>query len=1087
MVRFCTSVILLLVFVVSDSVMSAEELIYDNSNANGYYFYPGRNMEVLDYGRSAGGNITRFKMRYYTDSNYSANVMVEFYKYTTDSYEGNFVKSFYITGLPHNYGFNYLEYEIPESQQFNLPAGNFGYSMSFSRDDYGPALASGGTGSDTYFWAWNDLYQDLWLTYFDGVWGGFYMQVYAGTPDIIPDPNVCDVSGHVFYDANSNGAEDSNETGLSGQEIFLDYDGDGIFDAGEPNTVTDINGDYEFNSTLADGVTFDVLPILEDGWFITYPSSGSYYIDPDPNGVYSYRDFGLSDISELTLSGVVVMENDEPVSGVRVEAYYGSGSFTASGIYDITDENGLYSISVASPFTGKLVASKTRYAQTSSSFIYVNAVDSAIEDIEIQYVFSGGSGEPENPYLIYSAEDLNMINIPDIDLPEDSKLTKHYKQMADIDLSAYTGDSFNVIGSQAYPFGGSYDGNNKTISNFTYAKAGSIVGLFPVANIEGVEIKNLNLLNPVVWGDGNYQGIIVGFMSKGTISDCKVNGGSIQGGTSVGGVCGLNSSSSFNNCFCSASVTGSESVGGICGSSYSGNFSYCISEGDVTSGKYAGGLCSYLRQGTISDSCATGQVNSEQVAGGLVGSTFLANIYRSFAAGDVISTSVTVGGLVGWNDKDCIISDCYSSGNVSGTEYVGGMVGYNLGTIERGYSIGEVNGTDWVGGICGMSNHSVYSCYWDKDSSKILNSYGGMSRSTSQMKQASTFIGWNNDNWKIAEGADYPELAWQDTAAGSLITTDYPQATYEGAGTLADPFVLEDENDIISMAVRMPDWDKAYKLGCDIDMVGVSGYCPPVSFSGIFDGDGFSIYNLTINSDLIGNRANVGFVGVNSGSVSNLYLKNINIINCDQAGAVCGENQGAISLCAATGDIAGGGSLGGICGLNYYEPAEITNCYCSVKITGQDYLGGLCGDNRNSISYCYSTGEVGGSGENVGGFCGYGNAVSCFWDVDASKTLTSPGGVGLSMVQMQDIDNYLSADWDFIGETANGSDDTWKMFGYPVFSWQDIDMNEFTNLAAYWNLTNCGSGNECQAADYNGDSIVNIQDLILFAENWLCQ
>ena len=40
---------------------------------------------------------------------------------------------------------------------------------------------------------------------------------------------------------------------------------------------------------------------------------------------------------------------------------------------------------------------------------------------------------------------------------------------ADIDLGAYTGTSFNIIGiNYDYPFTGVFDGNGHTISNFTY-------------------------------------------------------------------------------------------------------------------------------------------------------------------------------------------------------------------------------------------------------------------------------------------------------------------------------------------------------------------------------------------------------------------------------------------------------------------------------------------------------------------------------------------------------------------------------------------------------------------------------------------
>jgi hypothetical protein len=85
--------------------------------------------------------------------------------------------------------------------------------------------------------------------------------------------------------------------------------------------------------------------------------------------------------------------------------------------------------------------------------------------------YGGGTGEPNNPYLIYTAEQLNTIGLNQEDAD------KHFKLMANIDLSAYEGDTFNRIGfydppelapDWHPPFTGVFDGNNHTISNFTY-------------------------------------------------------------------------------------------------------------------------------------------------------------------------------------------------------------------------------------------------------------------------------------------------------------------------------------------------------------------------------------------------------------------------------------------------------------------------------------------------------------------------------------------------------------------------------------------------------------------------------------------
>ncbi|MHC4584854.1 MAG: hypothetical protein ACYS3N_10005 [Planctomycetota bacterium] len=89
--------------------------------------------------------------------------------------------------------------------------------------------------------------------------------------------------------------------------------------------------------------------------------------------------------------------------------------------------------------------------------------------------YGGGSGEPNDPYLIYTAGQMNEIGLHREDWG------KHFKLMADIDLSAFTGTAFNIIGSYSSwrPFSGAFDGNGKTISNFSYTSTGADnIGLF---------------------------------------------------------------------------------------------------------------------------------------------------------------------------------------------------------------------------------------------------------------------------------------------------------------------------------------------------------------------------------------------------------------------------------------------------------------------------------------------------------------------------------------------------------------------------------------------------------------------------------
>ncbi|GAJ01830.1 unnamed protein product, partial [marine sediment metagenome] len=146
--------------------------------------------------------------------------------------------------------------------------------------------------------------------------------------------------------------------------------------------------------------------------------------------------------------------------------------------------------------------------------------------------YGGGSGTAEDPYLIYRPGEMNTIGAMLLDYD------KHFRLMADIDLSGYTGASFFIIGSSARPFTGVFDGNGHTISNFTYTSTGTdYIGVFGHVDGPDAEIKDLGLINPSVdAGNGGRAGSLVGRIEEGSITSCYVEGGSVSGDSKVGGL-----------------------------------------------------------------------------------------------------------------------------------------------------------------------------------------------------------------------------------------------------------------------------------------------------------------------------------------------------------------------------------------------------------------------------------------------------------------------------------------------------------------------------------------------------------------------
>jgi len=87
---------------------------------------------------------------------------------------------------------------------------------------------------------------------------------------------------------------------------------------------------------------------------------------------------------------------------------------------------------------------------------------------------------------------------------------------------------------------------------------------------------------------------------------------------------------------------------------------------------------------------------------------FRESMIRCYTTGQVSGT-VYVGGVVGWLEgypNPTGVYDCYSTCKVSGDGFVGGIAGrakyYSF--LERCYSTGEVSGSQYVGGVAGYLN-----------------------------------------------------------------------------------------------------------------------------------------------------------------------------------------------------------------------------------------------------------------------------------------------------------------------------------------------------------------------------------------------
>ena len=171
----------------------------------------------------------------------------------------------------------------------------------------------------------------------------------------------------------------------------------------------------------------------------------------------------------------------------------------------------------------------------------------------------------------------------------------------------------------------------------------------------------------------------------------------------IGGVVGYASDTTITTIANNGSVSGSKNVGGIVGefNSLGKSVSGATNSGAITSSNTAAGIVGKLTEGSISGSKNTGRVTA------------------SVATTIGEKTGAFLGGIAGWANGN--VNNCYNSATVTtetswgNSNIVGGIVGYlvNGKTVSYCYNSGNVVGSDNIGGIVGINNGTVSYCYQD--------------------------------------------------------------------------------------------------------------------------------------------------------------------------------------------------------------------------------------------------------------------------------------------------------------------------------------------------------------------------------------
>jgi len=403
--------------------------------------------------------------------------------------------------------------------------------------------------------------------------------------------------------------------------------------------------------------------------------------------------------------------------------------------------------------------------------------------------YSGGTGEPNDPYQIASVSDL-------LTLAEDvNDYNKCFIMTSDIDLdpclpgnqifstAVIAPDSNLSMEYDGIAFSGVFDGKEHKIFNLTIDANGTendFLAMFGYIGIGG-EVKNMGLENISVTY-GTLANKIAGLVacSDGNISNCYSTG-AVDGNQAdcVGGLVGLNNTGIMSNCHSFVIVSGGEhtgDLGGLAGFNKS-SITNCFSTGAVTGGYFIGGLTGGNDSNIHNCHSTSAVVGESDYVGGLVGIDFNGTITNCYSTGSINigNRASDVGGLVGdsWNGT---IRNCYSTGTVitkNNSNRIGGLMGRTSGSITNCYSTSHVifgEGSTGIGGLVGASWHGINGINdnYFLDVAGPDNGYG-TPLTDSRMKKQTSFAGWDfinetvngtNDVWIIFEGFDYPKLAW---------------------------------------------------------------------------------------------------------------------------------------------------------------------------------------------------------------------------------------------------------------------------------------------------------------------------------------
>lgn len=495
-------------------------------------------------------------------------------------------------------------------------------------------------------------------------------------------------------------------------------------------------------------------------------------------------------------------------------------------------------------------------------------------------------------------------------------------------------------------------------------------------------------------------------------------GYAITGSTTIGVMCGTEIYVDAYNAY----------VGGVVGY-LEGAATNCVSTSSSISTAYStnvltklGGVVGWADNGSTVTSCsfANGDLtggNSTDM-GGVVGYSDAAAVSKSYASGTMtVYGKDYAGGIVG-NNSDGSVINCYNAMDISVADnvfgknvVVGGIVGLNAqenpttgaASVQYCHNVGAITDpteseTNWLATIVGWNdNGTISNVYYDnmKSVASDFVNYGdatvtaSLALTTTQMSTQASFTGWDFATvWYLPAGNEYPVFK------PSFVGYPYQISSLVDLINLGDSPWLYDADFVVTQDINLTgyvfDWSVIARPSSVTTDYSYNG----TAFSGTFDGQGYSLTGLTIDTSANPGRSYIGLFGQLSSTavVSNVMLNDVMIDgrNSRYVGAIAGENRGSVSKCGVEGNVDAGNSsmyAGGVVGRSF-TGSTIANCYFEaygmLGVAANVYAGGIVGDAyRCAVSNCYVVSTVvdANYAGPISGRSYIASTSSCYWDV----------------------------------------------------------------------------------------------------------